>query len=186
MANCIFTFGRKPKLSPSKEKTTMKSSLLFLCSIVFPIFPDTRCFGIKRALLRLAGAKVGKNVRICSSVRIKGTSKLLIGDNTWIGHNCLIVCSSNITIGSNVDIAPMCYIGTGTHEITPRSNKIAGNGYSLPIKIADGCWLCVRSTILPGTQIDKKCIVAAGAVVKGSYKSLSLIGGIPAKVIRTL
>lgn len=38
----------------------MKSSLLFLCSIVFPIFPDTRCFGIKRALLRLAGAKVGK------------------------------------------------------------------------------------------------------------------------------
>lgn len=97
--------------------------------------------------------------------------------------DCLLV---NITIGSNVDIAPMCYIGTGTHEITPRSNKIAGNGYSLPIKIADGCWLCVRSTILPGTQIDKKCIVAAGAVVKGSYKSLSLIGGIPAKVIRTL
>lgn len=45
----------------------------------------------------------------------------------------------------------------------------------------------MRSTILPGTQIDKKCIVAAGAVVvKGSYKSLSLIGGIPAKVIRTL
>lgn len=164
----------------------MRPSILYLCSILFPMFPDTRCFGIKRVLLRFAGAKIGKNVRICSSVRIKGNCKLVIGDNTWIGHNCLIVCSANIMIGSDVDIAPMCYIGTGIHEITPCSDKIAGNGYSLPIRISNGCWLCVRSTILPGTTIDTKCIVAAGSVVKGSYKSLSLIGGIPAKAIRTL
>lgn len=140
----------------------------------------------KTGIIEIRRGKNRENVRICSSVRIKGNCKLVIGDNTWIGHNCLIVCSANIMIGSDVDIAPMCYIGTGTHEITPCSDKIAGNGYSLPIRISNGCWLCVRSTILPGTTIDTKCIVAAGSVVKGSYKSLSLIGGIPAKAIRTL
>lgn len=72
-------------------------------------------------------------------LRIKGNCKLVIGNNTWIGHNCLIVCSANIMIGSDVDIAPMCYIGTGSHEITPYSDKIAGNGYSLPIRISNGC-----------------------------------------------
>lgn len=75
-----------------------------------PILPETRCFGFKRWMLRLCGAKIGKNVRICSSAKFLGAGDLEIGDNTWIGHQCLISSSSRIIIGANCDFAPRVYI----------------------------------------------------------------------------
>lgn len=94
--------------------------------------------------MRLAGAKIGKNVRICSNVSIIGNGSLVIGDNTWIGHETMIICSADIIIGSNVNIAPRCCVGTGTHEINYDTTipNIAGKGLSFPIIIGDGCWMC--------------------------------------------
>lgn len=164
----------------------MSPFLLYIIQKLFPIFPDTHCFGIKRFLLRLSGAKIGKNVRICSSVTIIGDNKLSIGDNTWIGHNCMIICSAPIHIGKNVNIAPRCYIGSGTHEINYSGDSIAGKGKSCPICIEDGVWVCTHSILLPGVVIGSHSIVAAGAVILNNIPSFELWGGIPAKYIRKL
>lgn len=153
---------------------------------MFRFLPETQCFSFKRFLLRFCGAKIGENVRICSSVTILGNKDLVIGDNCWIGHETMIVCSDNVTIGQNVNIAPRCYIGTGTHEITPEGPSVAGKGYSRPIVIGDGVWVCASSVLLAGCQIDSKAIIAAGAVVKGHVQSLELVGGVPAKHIKDL
>lgn len=164
----------------------MKPSILFIVRFIVMLFPDTRFFSFKRGLYRLAGAELGKNVRICSSARIIGNGNLSIGENTWIGHESMIVCSSNVTIGANVDIAPRVYIGTGTHEIDLRTPGIAGKGISKDIKIGDGCWLCVNSSILPNVEIGEKSVVAAGAVVTKNFESYTLLAGVPAKVIKSL
>lgn len=126
-------------------------------------------------------------MRVCSSVMIIGTGELVIGDNTWVGHRCILSASSSIKIGRNVDIAPNVFIGNGTHEITPERDRIADTELSKDVVIGDGCWLCANSSILPGVHIGNKCVVAAGAVVTHSIdKELVLIAGIPASIKKDL
>lgn len=164
----------------------MNSTILYLISIFIHLLPETKCFGLKRVLYRLAGADIGKGTRIVSSAKIMGSGKLIIGSNTWIGHDALIICSSNIFIGSHCDIAPRVYIGTGTHIIDVNCEHVSGRGISLPISIGNGCWLCANSMILPGTTIGNKSILAAGAVAKGNIPSRELWGGCIAKKIKDL
>ena len=164
----------------------MKTNLLFFINILKILIPETRCFGFKRLLYRMAGAKIGKNVRICSSAKITGNGTLSIGENTWIGHEALIISSSSIIIGKNVDIAPRVYIGTGTHIIDIKSSNIAGAGISKDVVINDGCWLCVNSTFLPGTEVGLKSIVAAGAVVINNVPDYTVVGGVPAQNLKKL
>lgn len=164
----------------------MNSLKLYIAGKLCHQLPETSFFGFKRSLYRWAGVKVGNSARICSSVKIIGVGQLEIGDNTWLGPNTLISASSTIKIGANCDIAPRVFIGNGTHVIDTSSTNVAGVGKSLPVEIGDGCWLCVNCTILPGAKIGNKCIIAAGAIVKGEVPSLELWGGVPAKKIRSL
>ena len=164
----------------------MKTSVLYFANCIFRMLPETKCFGLKRGLLRLSGAKIGSNVRICSSVMIIGAGDLTIGDNTWVGHRCLISASSSIKIGKNVDIAPNVYIGNGTHEITPEKEIIASIELAKDIVIKDGCWLCAGCMVLPGVSIGSKCVVAAGSVVTRSFGTMKLLAGVPACIKREL
>jgi acetyltransferase-like isoleucine patch superfamily enzyme len=164
----------------------MRTSFLYLYNFLNIFLPDTKFFKFKVFILKLAGADLGQNVKICSSAKILGNGKLAIGNNTWIGHECLIICSSNITIGSDVDIAPRVYIGTGTHIVDVNSNNVAGKGISKDVVIGDGCWIGVNSTILPGVSIEEKVIVAAGSVVTKDILTLNLVGGVPAKLIKKI
>lgn len=125
-------------------------------------------------------------MRICSFALIVGTASLFIGDKTMIGSEVKIVSTSVIQIGANVDIGPRVFSGTGTHEIDLKTADIAGKGVSGDITVNDGCWLGANSTILPGINLSFKCIVAAGAVVSKSCDRLTVVGGVPAKVIRVI
>lgn len=165
----------------------MKPWVNYFNMMFFRLLPETSCFALKRALLRLAGAKIGRNVRICSSVHVLGCGELVIGDDVWIGHEVFISTTSRVEIGNYVDIAPMVYIGTGTHRIDTEGLHAAGEGISGDIKIEDGVWLCARSTLLPGVVIGKNSVVAAGALVAKSFPvSRILIGGIPAIEIKKI
>ena len=138
-------------------------------------------------MLRLAGARVADKVRIASSARFQLNGSLQLGSDTWIGHEVLVVGGgASVEIGARCDIAPRVTIVTGTHRIDPDGPRVAGEGYSLPIRIGDGCWIGVGATVLGGTVIGEHSIVAAGAVVRGQFPARSLIGGIPARVIRSI
>lgn len=165
----------------------MQAIGLYAFSLVAKLLPATRLFGLKRWLLRLAGAKVGNNVRCASSARFQLTGPLQIGADTWIGHEVLVVGGdAPVEIGACCDIAPRVLIATGTHQIAPHAAHVAGKGYSLPIRIGDGCWIGAGAIILGGTTLGAHCIVAAGAVVRGQFPERVLIGGVPARVIKSI
>jgi acetyltransferase-like isoleucine patch superfamily enzyme len=164
----------------------MKSSRLFAVNFFMKLMPPTRCFAIKRYLLKWSGAIIGKNVKFSSSAQFLLTGTLSIGSDTWIGYEVLMIGGdSSISIGEACDIGPRVTFVTGTHEIDPDGLHTAGKGYSLPIVINNGCWIGAGATILGGTKIGKKSIIAAGAVVKGDFPEGCLIGGIPARVLRS-
>lgn len=157
----------------------MNSSRLFLANKLIGLLPPSRGFGLKRALLRFAGATVGRNVRIVSSAQFYTSGPLTIGDNSWIGHQCLVVGGdAEITIGMNVNIAPRVTLVSGSHEIDFDGPMVAGEGYSSPITVADGAWLGAASTVLGGTHVGEKTVVAAGAVAKGQIAARTIYKGI--------
>ncbi len=154
--------------------------------MVFRLLPETRCFALKQQLLRWGGVDIRSGVRICSSVKLLGAGVISIGENSWIGHESLIVSACHVCIGRDVDIAPRVYIGTGTHELAPDGPRSAGPGISKPVRIGNGAWLGTGCIILPGVTVGEKAVVAAGAVVTRDVEPHTLVGGVPAKLIKTL
>lgn len=164
----------------------MRSLGYFIFNRFFSILPETRFFKLKSFWLRrFCGAKIGENVRICSSVKIQIGSVLTIGDNTWIGEFTKIVGGkAHINIGSNVDIGPDVLIVTGTHELWGVKDKAAGKSYSLPITIGSGSWLGARSTILGGVNIGDEAMIAANSLVNVDVDDMLLVGGVPCKKLK--
>ena len=80
----------------------MKSLLLWIYSLIVHLLPETRCFGLKAFLLRRCGARIGRNVRINSSVRILGTGRLEIGDTSGWARACS--CPPSATRQSRLDL----------------------------------------------------------------------------------
>lgn len=162
---------------------------LWLYRLLVHNLPETRCFGLKVFLLRWTGAVIGNNVRINSSAVFLGNGKLTIGDDVWIGAGDFIgpVAPAEIKIGSHCDLGPQVMLITGSHEIDPVGEHIGGRGRSDSVFIGDGCWLGARATILPGVELTKKTLVAAGAVVtKSVSEAQSLVAGIPAEKKKAL
>lgn len=165
----------------------MNPVLTYVFSLLMLMLPPTRGFLLKRLLLRMCGAKIGRNVRICSSARFSLTGSLLVGEGTWLGHDLLLVGGdAPVKIGRLCDIAPRVTIVTGSHELMVGGEKAAGTGFSESVSIGDGCWIGTGVTILGGTVIGKASMIAAGAVVRGDFPDRVLIGGVPGRVLRKL
>lgn len=164
----------------------MNTILLYLYNLLTIFLPETRFFALKCWLLKKAGVKIGKNVRICSSVRIIGDGKLSIGDNSWIGPQTFISCSfpAEVRLGSNIDIAPKVYIGTGSHEVDMKGLHSAGKGVNSSIVIEDGVWICTGVLLLPGVRVGTKSVIGAGSVVAKNIPKFSLGVGNPCRVVK--
>ncbi len=111
------------------------------------------------------------------------------GKNTVIGKNCMIqqCCTffdrGGITIGNDVFIGPKVNLITLNHDLNPanRSATIAR-----PIVIKDGVWVGINATILQGVTIGENAVIGAGAVVTKDVPPNTIVGGNPAKIIKTI
>lgn len=161
----------------------MKSGRMFIVQSAMGLMPSTRLFGLKRALLRFAGANVADDVRVCSSARFQSGGEVTIGAGTWIGPEVLVVGGeADVAIGMHVDIGPRVTLVTGTHEISA-DGRSAGPGYSKPIVLGDGCWIGAGAIVLGGVSVGERAIVAAGAVVHRDVPAGATVGGVPARMI---
>ena len=176
----------EPLSEAHRSNGILRRLLARCCLSAIHLFPLTRCHATKRQLLRLAGATVGENVEIVSSARII-TPYLEIGDNSFIGHDCLLIAAhgSRICIGNQVDLGPRCTVVTGTHAIGGAEHR-AGLGDARDITIEDGVWAGTGVTILAGVRVGRGSILAAGAGVSKDAEPDVLCGGNPARVMRPL
>ena len=94
--------------------------------------------------------------------------------------------NSLVHIGSNVHIGPDVTICTDTHEVDPIIRIERGASFACPIIIEDHCWIGARATILPGVRVGRSSMVAAGTVVSKDVEAGTVVGGVPAKVIKKL
>lgn len=110
---------------------------------------------------------------------------VIIGDHTRIGlHNTVI---GPVTIGSNVNLAQGITVTALNHNFTDPQLRIDQQGVSTaPVVIGDDVWIGANATVLPGVTIGNHCVVAAGAVVTKDVPPCTLVGGVPAKILKKL
>lgn len=136
--------------------------------------------GIKVALLRVFGAKIGKGLVIKNNVIIKSPWNLVIGENSWLGENCWIDNLDKVFIGSNVCISQGALLLTGNHDYTISSMPYR----NAPIKIEDGAWIGAKTTVCPGVTVHRNAILTVGSVATKDMEENGIYQGNPAVKIR--
>lgn len=110
---------------------------------------------------------------------------LVIGNHSNIGPFNYIGCSGKITIGNNVMLGPRVSIYAENHVFDNPDLTIKEQGVKKQfVHIEDDCWIASNVVILSGVTIGKGSVVAAGAVVTESITPYSIVGGVPAKLIK--
>jgi acetyltransferase-like isoleucine patch superfamily enzyme len=142
--------------------------------------------------LSKSGVVIGNNVSILKNTIIECTGVirnigegLIIGDNVGIAQNCFIQVRGKVIIGNNVIFGPNVSIFSENHNFSDPDLPVSIQGETRKgVTIEEGVWIGTRSIILDGVTIGKNSIVAAGSVVNKDVPPYSIVGGVPAKVIK--
>ena len=137
----------------------------------------------------------------------RGYGRLSIGKWTWIGAGnhirchegnlrigakCVfgatntINCYLDIDIGNDVLMADWIYICDFDHRFDDLTQTIRVQGIvKSPVKIGDDCWFGEKATVLRGVTIGRGCVIASHALVNKDIPAYSVIGGVPARVLKS-
>lgn len=166
------------------ESTIGASRLKQLCwyfiNIIFFINPLNPFNSLKKGLLRLFGAKLGKGVVIKPSVNIKYPWKLTIGDHSWIGERVWIDNLAQVTIGKNVCVSQGAMLLTGNHDYKKQAFDLIVS----PIELHDGSWIGARSLVGPGVIVETHTVLSALSVATKTLSAYTIYQGNPAAPVR--
>lgn len=144
--------------------------------------------------LSVNGVRFGDNVTVGALAMIRPSGYygraigmgLTVGDRSNIGPYAYIGASGGITIGNDVMMGPRVSMFAENHNFAQTDVLMRDQGVShAPIRIEDDCWLASNCVILAGVTVGRGSVVAAGAVVTKDVPPFSIVGGNPARTIRS-
>jgi putative colanic acid biosynthesis acetyltransferase WcaF len=154
--------------------------LWWLCDfLLFRPSPQV-LYSWRNGLLRLFGAKIGKNVIIRPSVKITYPWKIEIGDHSWIGDEVSLYSLGNIKIGSNTVISQKSYLCAASHDYTSQAFDI----FSTPVIIEDEVWIATDVFIGPGVTVGKGAVVGARSSVFKNIEGGYIYSGNPLRSVK--
>jgi acetyltransferase-like isoleucine patch superfamily enzyme len=138
---------------------------------------------VRERLSEIIGTEVDKSTAIFPPFYTNFGRFIQIGRNVFINHACSFLDLGGITIEDDVLIGPKANLITENHPLDPADRKAL---ICKPIIIKRNAWIGAAVTILPGVTIGENSVVAAGAVVAKDVPANTIVGGVPAKVIKTI
>jgi acetyltransferase-like isoleucine patch superfamily enzyme len=136
-----------------------------------------------RLMSELTGKKVDDSFGLFPPFNSDCGKNLTIGKRVFINSGCKFQDQGGITIGDDVLIGHNVVIATLNHSFDPEHR---GDLEPRPVEIGHKVWIGANATILPGVTIGDGAIVAAGAVVTKDVTPLTVVGGVPAKLIKSV
>ncbi|GHT53474.1 colanic acid biosynthesis acetyltransferase WcaF [Bacteroidia bacterium] len=154
--------------------------LWYFANVLFFRSPFNPSSGVKVFLLRLFGAKIGKDVTVKPAVNIKYPWRLTIGNHSWIGENTWIDNLADVVIGNNCCLSQGAMLLSGNHNYKKSSfDLITGN-----IVLEDGVWIGAQSMVCPGVTCKTHSVLSVHSVATADLESYTIYQGNPAKEIR--
>ena len=136
-------------------------------------------------LLKELLGSTGKNLYIEPTFRCDYGYNIHVGENFYANFDCVFLDVCEIRIGDNGFIGPGVHIYTATHPLHP-TERISGAEYGIPVTIGHNVWIGGKAIINPGVKIGNNVVVASGAVITKDVPDNVVVGGNPAKIIKTL
>lgn len=144
---------------------------------------------LRSIVLRAVGFRIGPRTIMMGTPTITGPPgvhrRLLIGSDCSFNVACHLEAGAEIVIEDRVALGHEVLILTTSHEANDPFRR-AGDAIRRPVRIAAGAWLGSRSLVLPGVSIGRGAVVGAGALVNRDVPPHTVVGGVPARVIRRL
>ncbi len=138
---------------------------------------------IRNLLSQITGSEIDKSVAVFTPLYINYGKHTRIGKNVFINFDCVFLDMGGITIDDNVQIAPKVSLLTEGHPIETEKRQSL---IPKPIHIKKNAWIGAGVTILQGVTVGENSVVAAGAVVSKDVPDNVIVGGIPAKILKTI
>lgn len=138
---------------------------------------------LREIMGRLIGKQVDHSFRMFPPFYTDFGKNIAIGKDVFINSGCHFQDQGGIEIGDSTLIGHNVVLATINHDLNPKENR--KNHYA-PIKIGSHVWIGSNATILPGVTIGDYAVVAAGAVVTRDVPAMTVVGGVPAKVLKVV
>jgi acetyltransferase-like isoleucine patch superfamily enzyme len=138
---------------------------------------------VREFLSEITGSSIDESTTIFPPFHVNFGRFISIGKNVFINHACSFLDMGGITIEDHVLIGPRVNIVTENHPLDPTDRRAL---ITRPVVIKRNAWIGAAATILPGVTIGENAVVAAGAVVSKDVSANTVVGGIPAKFIKTI
>ncbi len=168
------------------ELSEIHWAFLFANLLLWPL-PKEAGGRIRSMFYRRIGLRIGRGTSIGKGLHIEGMGRpygrLSFGSKCWI-RGARFELNERVTVGDRVVISDDCLITTDTHGIGPSAQRF-GRLRSRPVTIGDGAWIA-RKSIVVGVNVGAGSIVASGAVVTKDVPPNTMVGGVPARIIREL
>jgi acetyltransferase-like isoleucine patch superfamily enzyme len=137
-----------------------------------------------RALFsELIGKKVDDSFLLIPPFYTAGGDEIRIGKNVFVNQNCTFYDLGGLDIADEVMIGPNVSIITAGHALAPSQRRTT---IGKPIVIGRNVWIATGATIIGGITVGENAVIAAGAVVTKDVPRNTLVGGNPARVIRSI
>jgi acetyltransferase-like isoleucine patch superfamily enzyme len=111
---------------------------------------------------------------------------ITVGARANLGWRCVVSSVGGVVIEEAALFAGGCYVGGGRYHLEDRDRSIASQGSFSegPVHVGRGSWIGAHAVILDGVRVGDGAVVAAGAVVADDVPPFTIVGGVPARVIR--
>ena len=138
---------------------------------------------IQELFAKLTNSELNETLSVIPPFNTDFGKNIHIGQRVFINSGCKMQDQGGIYIGDDVLIGHNACLLTLNHEMDPENRA---DMHPKPIHIEDKVWLGSNVTVLPGVTIGEGAIVAAGAVVTKDVESNTIVGGVPAKIIKRI
>ncbi len=138
---------------------------------------------VRHFLSEIIGSEIDDSTTIFPPFYVNFGKFIKVGKKVFINHACSFLDMGGIIIEDEVLIGPKVNLITENHPTNPNDRQAL---ITKPIIIKRKAWIGAGATILPGVTIGENSIVAAGAVVSKNVPDNTIVGGVPAKIIKKI